>query len=57
MAKEMRIVGYVFESLVGRFIMMGENWTKQDIIDIVYMLYQSLNRSWNNSCEFGSHKS
>jgi hypothetical protein len=30
-----------FESLVGRFILMGENWTKQDIIDKTFMLYQS----------------
>jgi hypothetical protein len=39
MAQELWIVRHGFESLVGRFIMMGENWTKQDIIDEVFMLY------------------
>jgi hypothetical protein len=38
MAKELWIARYEFESLVGRFIMMGENWTKQDIIDEVFKL-------------------
>jgi hypothetical protein len=29
----------VFESLVGRFIMMEKKWTKQNNIDEVFMLY------------------
>jgi hypothetical protein len=33
------IVIYEFDSLVGRFILMGENWAKQNIIDNVFMLY------------------
>jgi hypothetical protein len=39
MAKELWIVRHGFECLVGRFIMIRENWTKQDIIDEVFMLY------------------
>jgi hypothetical protein len=39
MAQELRIVRNGFESLVGRFIMIGDNWAKQDIIDEVFMLY------------------
>jgi hypothetical protein len=31
--------------------MIGENWTKKDIIDVVFTLYQSTNRTWNDSCE------
>jgi hypothetical protein len=39
MAKELWIARYEFESLAGKVKMIGENWTKQDIIDEVFMLY------------------
>jgi hypothetical protein len=39
MTKELWIVRYGFESLSGKIKMIGENWTKQDIIDEVLMLY------------------
>jgi hypothetical protein len=57
MTKEMWIVWYGFESLVGRFIMMEENWTKQNNIDEVFMLYQSMNRSLRWLIWTKSHKS
>jgi hypothetical protein len=31
--------------------MIGVNWTKQDIIDIVFMLYKSMNEIWDDSYE------
>jgi hypothetical protein len=39
MAKELRIVRYEFESLVGKDQMIGENWTKQDMGNEVFRLY------------------
>jgi hypothetical protein len=39
MAKGMWIVRYGFQSLVEKDQMIRENWTKQDIIDEVFMLY------------------
>jgi hypothetical protein len=44
MAKDCGLYDMAFESLAGRFILMGENWTNQDITDEVFMLYQSINR-------------
>jgi hypothetical protein len=38
MTKELWIVKYGFESLVGKIIMIGENWTKQNITNEVFML-------------------
>jgi hypothetical protein len=35
MAKGLWIARYEFESLAGKVKMIGENWTKQDIIDEV----------------------
>jgi hypothetical protein len=39
MAKRLWIARHEFESLAGKVKMIGENWTKQDIIDGVFMLY------------------
>jgi hypothetical protein len=39
MTIELGIMRYGFESLVGKVNMIGENWTKQDINDVVFMLY------------------
>jgi hypothetical protein len=36
MIEGLGIVIYGFDSLVGRFILMGENWTKQNIIDLCF---------------------
>jgi hypothetical protein len=40
MAKGLWIVRYGFKSLVGKkIIMIGKNWTKQDIMEVVFMIY------------------
>jgi hypothetical protein len=39
MAKELWIMRYGFESLVGKDQMIGENWTKQDLGNEVFRLY------------------
>jgi hypothetical protein len=45
-------VRYGFESLAGEDQYdMKEKWIRQNIIDEVFMLYQSMNETWNNSCE------
>jgi hypothetical protein len=45
-------VRYGFESLAGEYEYdLRENWTRQNIIDEVCMLYQSIHEICNNSCE------
>jgi hypothetical protein len=39
MAKDSRVGRYEFESLVGKDQMIRENWSRQNIIDEVFMLY------------------
>jgi hypothetical protein len=50
MAKELWIVRYGFWELEWQDQMIGENWTTQNIVDVVFMLYQNMNRTWNSSC-------
>jgi hypothetical protein len=36
------------------WVAISNDWkelAKQDILDVVFMLYQSMNETWNNSCE------
>jgi hypothetical protein len=45
-------VRYKFESLAGEDQYdLGENWTRQDIIDEAFMLYQAYMIFRNSSCE------
>jgi hypothetical protein len=45
-------VRYGFESLVGKDQYdLRENWIRHNMIDEVFMLYQSINEFWNGSCE------
>jgi hypothetical protein len=44
MTKELRIMTHGFKCQLGKII-IGENWIKQDIIDKVFMLYQSMTRT------------
>jgi hypothetical protein len=45
-------VRYGFESLAGEDQYdWRDNWTRHNIIDEVFMLYQSINEFWNGSCE------
>jgi hypothetical protein len=39
MAKGLWTARHELESLAGKVKMIGENWTKQDINDVVFMLY------------------
>jgi hypothetical protein len=50
--KESWFVGYESESLVGKGQYdWRENWSRQNIIDKVVMLYQSIRVFRNGSCE------
>jgi hypothetical protein len=51
MTKELWIVRYVFESLVGKDQYVWIELAKHYIIDVVFMPYQRMNRTWNNPCE------
>jgi hypothetical protein len=45
-------VRYGFEILVGKDQYdWRDDWSRQYIIGEVFMLYQSIDETWNNSCE------
>jgi hypothetical protein len=52
MTKELGIMGHGFECYLGKVKWLIEVWTKQDISDEAFMLYQSMNEAWDYSCEF-----
>jgi hypothetical protein len=39
MVKDYGLQEIYFESLTGKIKMIGKNWPKQDIIDVVFILY------------------
>jgi hypothetical protein len=51
MAKDYGLQDMDLRTWLEKINMIGENWTKQDIIDEAFMLYQGINETWNDSCE------
>jgi hypothetical protein len=51
MARGFWLARYGFESLDGKVKYFRKKWIIQDIMERIFMLYKSMNRIWNGSCE------